>query len=75
MKRSIIQKKMNSIEKRQTVFLTGVMSAAVTNTQLEKAMAALAQSIDTAGMPALQNVQPWERANISKKRMNSPPKP
>ena len=40
--------------------------AAVTNTQLEKAMQALAASIDTASMPALQSVQPWERAEAAR---------
>ncbi len=40
--------------------------AAVTNTQLEKAMQALAASIDTAAMPALQTAQPWERAEAAR---------
>ena len=41
-------------------------SACVTNTQLEKAMAAIAMKIDTASMPVLTSVQPWERADAVK---------
>ena len=37
--------------------------AAVTNTQQAKAMTALARSIDTASLPALKNIRPWETAN------------
>ncbi|MGI6174062.1 MAG: glycoside hydrolase family 38 C-terminal domain-containing protein [Christensenellales bacterium] len=40
--------------------------AAVTNTQLEKAMASLAKSINTAHMPVLQSVKPWETAEAAK---------
>ena len=36
--------------------------AAVTNTHLEKAMTALAGSVDTAAMPVMETVQPWEKA-------------
>ena len=38
-------------------------AAAVTNTQSEKAMQTLAQAIDTAGMPVLADMKPWERAS------------
>ena len=41
-------------------------SACVTNTQLEKAMAAVAGKIDTASMPVLRAVRPWERADAAK---------
>ena len=37
-------------------------AAAVTNTQLEKAMAALAGAIDTADMPVIAQAESWERA-------------
>lgn len=38
-------------------------AAAVTNTQSEKAMQALAQAIHTAGMPVLADMKPWEKAS------------
>lgn len=41
-------------------------STCVTNTQLEKAMAAISQKINTAEMPVLQMVQPWERADAAR---------
>ncbi|MBQ9952561.1 MAG: hypothetical protein IJO98_10580 [Clostridia bacterium] len=37
-------------------------STCVTNTQLEKAMGEISANINTAGMPVLQTVHPWERA-------------
>ena len=40
-------------------------AAAVTNTQLEKSMAALSAAIDTASMPVLATAQPWEKASAS----------
>ncbi len=40
--------------------------AAVTNTQMEKAMASLARAVNTADMPVLQNVQPWEKAQAAR---------
>lgn len=39
--------------------------AAVTNTQLEKAMAAVSQAVDTANMPVLKTAQPWEKASAA----------
>ena len=41
-------------------------AAAVTNTQLEKAMAAVARAVNTAGLPALQTAQPWETARAAR---------
>ena len=38
-------------------------AAAVTNTQSEKAMQSLGQAIDTAGMPVLADMKPWEGAS------------
>ena len=41
-------------------------TAAVTNTQLEKAMAALAGAMNTADMPVLKDAKPWESACAAK---------
>ena len=40
--------------------------AAVTNTQLEKAMGALSQNINTAALPVLQSVESWEKADAAR---------
>ncbi|MBO4884858.1 MAG: alpha-mannosidase [Clostridia bacterium] len=41
-------------------------AAAVTNTQLEKAMAAIARSVDTASLAALKSARPWETAQAAR---------
>ena len=41
-------------------------TACVTNTQLEKAMAAIAKNVDTASMPVLKDTEDWEKPEAAK---------